>query len=351
LNYRKIQVLKENSMTEVSGKKTTKKLVAFVTTAIVALGLLLAPSLLVGDDSKPPAEEETPVYSVKTEAAGTRTLRSYLTVNGDIVSDQQVRVFPEASGKLASVKVALGSVVRRGELIAEVNPSRPGLEYQLSPVYAPISGTVSAAPLAAGSTVGPGDSIATISVIENLQIEALIPERDVSRLRPGLKANVTLQAWPGEVFTATITKTSPVLDPASRTKKIVLAFDKDDARINAGMFARVALNTGIYANILTVPSEAVIDHFGTQVVYVLRDGGAGSPSTELRRVELREVATGVTIGNGANGAALTEIKAGLAAGEQVITSGQQFVSDGAAVRVIAGSALPKGSDASQGKRL
>jgi multidrug efflux pump subunit AcrA (membrane-fusion protein) len=301
------------------GNKMMKRLSLITGTVILAAGFLLAPSMLAGDNNKPLTEAETTaVYSVKTTDAEQRTLRSYLEVNGDIVSERQVRVFPEISGKLASVRVALGSVVWQGDLIAEVDPSRPGVQYQLSPVYAPISGTVSAALLAAGSTVSQGDSIATISVIENLQIEALIPEREVSQLKRGLKANVTLQAYPGEIFTATVARVSPVLDPASRTKKIVLVFDRNDARINAGMFARVALNTGTYENILTVPSEAVIDHFGVKAVYTLRGD----------RAQLREVVTGVTIDR------LTEIKTGLEAGEKVLTAGQQFISDGAQVRVI-----------------
>jgi multidrug efflux pump subunit AcrA (membrane-fusion protein) len=310
--------------------KVMKRLSLITGTVILAAGLLFAPSMLAGDNTKPLTEAETTaVYSVKTADAEQRTLRSYLEVNGDIVSGRQVRVFPETGGKLVSVRVALGSVVWQGDLIAEVDPSRPGVQYQLNPVYAPISGTVSAVPLATGSTVSQGDSIATISVIENLQIEALIPEREVSQLKKGLKAHVTLQAYPGEIFTASVARVSPVLDPASRTKKIVLVFDKNDARINAGMFARVALNTGTYENILTVPAEAVIDHFGVKAVYTLLGDKA----------QLREVSTGVTIYR------LTEIKTGLEAGEKVLTAGQQFVSDGAAVRVITGRgvALPSGS--------
>jgi hypothetical protein len=53
-------------------------------------------------------------------------------------------------------------------------------------------------------------------------------------------------------------------------------------------------------------------------VYVLNDS----------RAELREVKTGVTIDR------LTEIKTGIEAGEKVLIQGQQFISDGAQVRVI-----------------
>jgi multidrug efflux pump subunit AcrA (membrane-fusion protein) len=309
-------------MADFSRKKAAKIFAFAMATVILSLAFVFAPSILAGDAEKPLEAEvaKTPAFSVKVADAERRTLRSWLEVNGDIISNRQVTVFPEASGRLARVLVALGSVVRQGELIAEVNPSRPGVQYSISPVYAPISGTVSATPLAVGSTVTQNDSIAVISVIENLQIEALIPEREISHLKAGLKAEVTLQAYPGEIFTATIARVSPVLDPASRAKKIVLTFDKNDSRVNAGMFARVALNTGIYENIITVPVEAVIDHFGTRAVYVLHD----------ERAELREVTNGVTIDR------LIEIKTGIEPGEKVIVQGQQLVADGDAVRVMSG---------------
>jgi RND family efflux transporter MFP subunit len=184
-------------------------------------------------------------------------------------------------------------------------------------VYAPISGIVCAAPLAVGSTVQEGSVITSIAQADNLQIEALIPEREVSQLRVGLAATVTLPAFQGEVFTAKITQVSPILDPASRTKKIVLRFDRNDSRINAGMFAHVKLNTRTYPDVMTVPAEAVIKQFGAEYVYVLQGG----------KVELQEVAVGVTIDYS------TEIKSGLAAGDAVVIQGQQFLSDGAAVLV------------------
>jgi multidrug efflux pump subunit AcrA (membrane-fusion protein) len=327
-------------MAHISGKKVSKRFVVIAATAILAAALVFIPSILAEDAEKPLAAEteETPVFSVKVTDARIRTLRSKLEVNGDIVSGRQVTVFPEISGKLASLRVALGSVVRQGELIAQVDPSRPGLQYLMNPVYAPISGTVSATPIVVGSTVNQNDSIVTISVTENLQIEALIPEREVSQLKAGLKADVTLQAWPGEIFTATVAQVAPVLDPVSRTKKIVLTFDeqqvRNDSRISAGMFARVSLVTGTYADIVTVPAEAIINHFGIQAVYVLQNGAGGLP-----RVFLREVSTGVTID------ALTEIKTGIAAGEKVIIQGQQFIADGAVVRIIGSVALSTGNGA------
>jgi multidrug efflux pump subunit AcrA (membrane-fusion protein) len=246
-------------------------------TMIISGALIFGPSLLAsGDESKEKIENsETPLFSVKTENAEKRTLHAILEVNGDIISRQEADVFPDVSGKLIRVYVGLGSQVRKGDIIAEVDPSKPGASYMNSPVYAPISGTVSKAPLSVGSTVSPAASIVTLSVTSNLEITARIPEREIAGLRNGLKADVSLQAYPGEIFTATVNHVSPVLDAASRTKLITLTFDQNDSRINAGMFVRIRLNTRTYNDVLTVPVEAVVNKHGEITVYILRDNAAG----------------------------------------------------------------------------
>jgi multidrug efflux pump subunit AcrA (membrane-fusion protein) len=303
--------------------KKTKKAVVVVMTMVIAAALVFVPAL-VAQDGKAASEaaaDETPVYSVKTAVAETRTIEAYLEVNGDIVSEGQVAVLSETSGKLVTVKTALGTRVRQGDLIAQIDPSSAGTQYMVSSVYAPISGIVCAIPLSVGSTVQAGSVITSIAQADELQIEALIPEREVSQLRVGLAATITLPAFQGEVFTAKITQVSPILDPASRTKKIVLTFQNSDNRINAGMFAHVKLNTRTYPNVVTVPAEAISEQAGVKHVYVFHNSGAAGT------VALREVVTGVTVDH------ITEIKSGLAAGDTVVIQGQQFLADGAAVLV------------------
>jgi multidrug efflux pump subunit AcrA (membrane-fusion protein) len=270
------------------------------------------------------ANSTSTVFAVRTADAEIRSLQAYIEINGNIVSTQQVAVMPEAAGKLVSMRTELGSRVSKGALVAEIDPSRPGSVYSLSPVYAPVSGMVVTNPVAEGSTVSTATTLFTIAVGEDIEIEAMIPEREVGQLRAGLGAEVRLEAFPGEVFTAELTRLSPVVDPASRTKKVTLRFVADDRRINPGMFARVKLNTRIYPNVVTIPQQAVVENRGQTAVYVLDADATG----ETARVAMREVVAGVTIDGE------TEIKAGLSAGEAVVFQGQQFLTDGAQVRVI-----------------
>ena len=313
-------------------KKKNYLVIAIILIAVTALNLAF--SLVAGSRNAAAAAQGAlpTIFTVRTEDAEIRTLQAYLEVNANIVNEHQVAVLPDANGRLVSMRVDLGDIVRRGAIIAEVDPSRPGTVFSLSPVLAPVSGMVVSSPLSVGSTVSTGTTLMTIAVDGSVEIEALIPEREVGQLRTGLKAEIRLEAFPGEIFAATLTQVSPVVDPVSRRKKVVMRFDESDPRINPGMFARVRLNTRTYEDVVSIPQEALTEHRGRTVVYVLNTNPDrryinglpfGTP-----RVEMREVVTGVTVDRE------VEIKSGLEPGEAVVVQGQQFLTDGAPVRLI-----------------
>jgi RND family efflux transporter MFP subunit len=222
------------------------------------------------------------------------------------------------------MRVSLGQTVQKGALKGEVDPSRPGSVYSLSPVYAPVSGMVVSNPVSVGSTVSTNTTLLTIAVAGTVEVEALIPEREVGQLRQGLKAELRLEAFPGEIFAAELSSLSPVVDPVSRTKKVTLRFINEDWRINPGMFARIKLNTRTYQDVVAISQEAVVENRGASAVYVLNS----TALNETPSVSLREVSLGVSIDGE------VEIKNGLAPGEKVVVQGQQFLTDGAPVRVI-----------------
>jgi multidrug efflux pump subunit AcrA (membrane-fusion protein) len=259
------------------------------------------------------------VFAVRTSRAKIGDLQAYIEVNGNVVSSSQIAVTPDVTGRIATVNTELGQTVRKGTLLAQVDPSRPGSVYELSPVYAPVSGIIVNVVAAAGANIAAGQTLLTIAVDNRVEIEALIPERNVGLLAAGLHAEVNLEAYPGLTFAASVSNVSPVLDPVSRTKKITLAFDRNDPRINAGMFACVKLNTTRYRNVVSIPSEALVEKNGKSGVYLL-DGGEAAV--------FQEIVPGVSI----DGA--TEIRSGLSGGEQVVIQGQQYLSDGAKVRDI-----------------
>ena len=123
------------------------------------------------------------VVSVKTQILEETVLHGYISTNGEIESQNSVNVFPDVSGKVMETNVMLGSPVKRGDIIAYIDPSAPGQYYKKSPVYAPISGSIISTPLKNGTTVSTNTTIAIIGDITNLQVSANIPERFVAVLK------------------------------------------------------------------------------------------------------------------------------------------------------------------------
>lgn len=257
------------------------------------------------------------VFTVRSVEAKKITLLDYVITNGEVESQSAVEVFPSMNGKVAQINVMLGSHVNRGDVIAKVDPSEPGTKYALSPVEAPISGSIVSAPLKVGTTVNTNSAVTMIGDIDNLQVTCPIPERYVAELKTGLNAEVSLEAYPGIVFSASVSRVSPVVDASSRTKEVILNFDKKDSRINAGMFAKVKLYTTKYSGELAVPSDAVVlNDDGSAYLFVVNDNNT---------VSRRNVKTGKSVDS------MIQITDNLMAGERVVFEGMLSLSEGAKV--------------------
>lgn len=292
--------------------------------AIIAILLTLAAVLYVFASSKKSKNSAVQgarknsgtVVSVKTMELAVTTLHGYVSTNGEVESQNSVSVFPDMGGKVISTKVVLGSSVKKGDVIAYVDPSEPGSSYRSSPVYAPISGSVISTPLKNGTKVSTNTAVAIIGDINNLQVTANVPERYVAVLKTGLKAEVSLEAYPGVVFGATVSRVSPVVDAASRTKEVVLTFNRKDSRINAGMFAKVVLYTEDYKGHVVMPVDALVQKGDDKFAYVVKENDTVSK---------------VQVETGKNVDGIVQIVKGLSAGQRVVTQGQTSLGEGSKI--------------------
>jgi RND family efflux transporter MFP subunit len=255
------------------------------------------------------------------------TIENSVLINGDVLPRTQVSIYPTVAGKIAEARFQAGDTVNRGDVVATVDPSRPGEIYSHSPVVSTVGGTILQAPVNPGDTVGTGTVVYVVGDLSTLVIETFVPERFSNAAQRGLGARVFLEALPGENFNALVDEVSPVLDPASRTLKIRLRFadtqgriaPRADPRIKAGMFATISLVTHTRRNVPVIPRGAVINTYGSWIVFTLND-----QDTAVRR----EVSLGIENED------LVEIRSGLELGERVVTMGQNFLSDGDPVRVL-----------------
>lgn len=277
--------------------------------------------------------------AVRTIVAKNQTITDFVLTNGEIETQKSIEVFPSIGGKVVDMMVSLGSSVKAGDVIAYIDPSEPGSYYAKSPVTAPIDGSIITSPVKIGQKVSMSSVITKIGDINNLQITAKVPERYVADIAIGQKAEITLQAYGEEKFMASVVRISPVVDPSTRTKEIILNFDKHYDKVNAGMFARVKLFTVDFGGYPVIQQDAFVENSDEYYLYIVKDDST---------VTKRKVTRGKSI-DGYN-----QVVEGLSAGEVVVLEGMLSLYEGAKVRDISGNvefveaAPPAGKDGEKG---
>lgn len=273
------------------------------------------------DEADKKAEEATTVFAVSTTTATKGELKDYLEFGGDVTAKTNIDALPDVAGRVVEVRVKVGDVVAKDQILVLVDPSRPGMNYEHSPVKAPVSGTVTAVNVVAGSMVSQQFSVAKVSKMETLQVLMNVPERYISKIRNEQKAYLRFDAYPGEIFPAVITEVSPVLDQSSRTMGVKLALVKQDSRIKAGMFARVKLITDTKTNIVKLPSTSIVNRFGENYVFVVIEG-------EPTKVRKQIVTVGIRVDD------KIEILTGVNSGQEIVVRGQTLLEDGSLINVV-----------------
>ncbi|MFQ3620702.1 MAG: efflux RND transporter periplasmic adaptor subunit [Spirochaetales bacterium] len=270
-------------------------------------------------------EPVSQVFAVTTTKAVAGELINYLELNGDVLARSTVDIFPDIGGKVSKLFINVGDRIEKDQVIAEIDPSRPGMVFVPSPVKAPISGTVTSIPVYVGSTVSQAMPIARLTTKENLEIRTEVPERFIGSVQPGLEAFVSFVAFPGEVFRGTVTELSPLVDPLSRTLEVRIRLNRQDTRIRPGMYAALRLITERKRGVVKVPVDALVRRFGGSFIFVVKDDPSASTG---KRVERREVVPGIQIDE------KVEILKGLRPGEDIVVMGQSLLEEKSVVRVV-----------------
>jgi multidrug efflux pump subunit AcrA (membrane-fusion protein) len=263
------------------------------------------------------------VYAVNTIIAANGQISDYLALSGDIVSSSIVDTYSDAAGKVSRLYVSVGSVVQRGEPVAAVDPSRPGMEFVASVVRAPVSGTVIALPAQLGMTVSQAVPLARISGGAGLETRLHVAERFISRISLNQPCEITLDAYPGEIFRGSVTEVSPTVDTTSRTMEIKVGIENHGSRLKAGMFAKVRIITETKESVVKIPASAAVNRFGEQYVFSV---DKSDPETPVARK--RVIVPGIIIDG------VMEIRHGLAPYEEVVVRGQTLLEEGSRVNII-----------------
>lgn len=170
---------------------------------------------------------------------------------------------------------------------------------------APFSGTIIEKEAVLGELAQPETSLFTVADLSVVWIEADLYEKDLSKVKIGAEADVTVSAYPDESFKGRLTYISNSVDKASRTLKARVEVTNTDGRLKPEMFATAEISTSGSIKAMVVPTDAVILMQGKSVVFV-RDADGFEP----RNIELGEKLSHGVI-----------VKSGLNSGDAVVVSG------------------------------
>lgn len=193
-------------------------------------------------------------------------------------------------------------------------------------IRAPFDGQLGIRQVDLGEYVAAGAPVVSVQQLSPIYIEFSLPEQRLSELALDLEVDVTVDAWPDDTFTGSITAIEPGIDRSTRNFTAQATLANEDGKLRSGMFARVNVDLGEAEEVLAVPQTAIsYNPYGNAVfVIVEKQNDAGETQLVVNR---RFVRTGRTRGD------YVAILEGLEAGDRIATSGLLKLNNNATVTI------------------
>lgn len=347
-------------------KSTLLLVVAFV--AITSLiGFRLASNKKTIDARKAPAVNTNVAIPVTVTTVAEGTVSQQLVKTGNLIPFREATITATTAGKVTRVHFNLGSPVRQGQTLVEldnrlrelslastqlsieklkkdvnryntllagnatteiqVNETRFNYENAINQaeqikkqiqdanVNAPISGQIVKKDIEVGEYVSPGTVLGTVLDVARLKVNVLVNESDVYQLRKGQPVRLTADVFPGKVFGGQISYIAPQgTEEHNYPVEITLG---NAGSLKAGTFVNVDFSQKSNQRALQIPRTALVESIKNPYVYVVNGN----------RAQQRKISVGRDFGDA------IEVLGGLSAGDQVVTTGQLNLSDGKPVRI------------------
>ena len=315
---------------------------------------------------------------VTTIEAKTQHFNHYLELQGDVMTKQNVLVYPEMAGTLIKVLVKEGQKVRKGQLLARIDDGGMGsqleqlrtqaelakttferqkrlwdqkigseiqylqaktnfeatqnaveqAESQLakSRITAPFSGIIDDVIQDEGTVVAPGTGVAVFRIVNlsDMYISVDVPESYLEGVTKGKEVKVYFPVL-GDSVTTKVRQTGNFINPANRSFSIEIPVPNQTGNIKPNLTARVQINDYSNAAAILIPQSVISENAeGEQYVYLASDTTENNLAKAIKKV----VITGKTQGD------YVEILSGIASGDQVIKEGARSVREGQQIKII-----------------
>lgn len=347
---------------------TTIVLIASVPIAI-AIGLMVNKNKL--EERKQPVDRSNVAVKVTVDTVSLIAVDGFVTQPATLITDDEVSISAEASGKIRSLNIELGTTVRKGQIIGHIDAtenqqkldaarlsiSKLTSDYERSKVLlagnatnanavkdakyeldakkleaaqlqtqidranilASIDGVVTEKQKTAGEYITTGTVLATITNVKTLKAQVSVPESQILQIKKGQRSTITARAYSGVDFTGTVDYISPKGDDNHNYTVQLLVANSGSLQLKAGLYVDVQFALAeTNQSLLMINKNALVDGVKNPFVFVFKNGV----------VEKKKLVIGSEQGD------YIEVKSGLSTGELVVTSGQINLSNGSKAQII-----------------
>ncbi len=170
----------------------------------------------------------------------------------------------------------------------------------------------------------PSTKLYTIADLSRVWVNAQVFQDDISRIKPGDMAQITVDSYPGRAFSGQIEEILPQVDMVTRTVRVRLAMANPGLKLKPGMFVNVDLKTSLGKQLI-VPAPAVFQSGTRQLVFLNHGNG---------NLEPKEITIGPRVGDD------FIVLQGLKAQDSIVTSASFLIDSESELQAAAGSFVP-----------
>ena len=188
-------------------------------------------------------------------------------------------------------------------------------------LYAPTSGMIGRRMIEPGMSIIPGNPVFHLVKIEKVKVSVPVPEKEISQIVKGQKAQIRVSAIGDHPFEGEITEIGVLSNILSHTYTVKIELNNPAKILKPGMVCNVKINNPAMTERIIIPLSAVqTDGKGDKYVFVT------NPATN--KVEKKPVEAGPLAGNG------VVIRNGLSAEDLIITEGYQKIDESSTIQII-----------------
>ncbi|HVI90770.1 MAG TPA: efflux RND transporter periplasmic adaptor subunit [Dongiaceae bacterium] len=220
----------------------------------------------------------------------------------------------------SEAKVALAAVGRLNALIAKKT------------INAPFSGILGIRRVNLGQYVDAGTAMVNIQDLSSMLVNFGVSQKDLPNLKVGQEIRMSVDTYPGRNFSGKITTIAPLISDKTGMIAVQGTFENTDRTLRPGMYARLDVILPDLQHVVIVPQPAISYSLYGNAVYLVKrtKDDKGQDQTTVDRVI-------VETGTRRNGWII--VSKGLKAGDEIVTSGQLKLDNGAHVEVTQDQAL------------